>query len=456
MKKTLALTTMTALALVKTAAAENRIQYNMEDAAAAANKDANTFSWTFSGKTSRAAGTADASTPVASAPVSNWNADGTNKITGTMYDQDGYDKDGYDQNGFNAAGINKETGTAYNAAGYDQNGYNARGFNEDGIHKDTETEYDNDGYNVAGFNGNGEYMGDGMYGDEQYVHEYDTWNKGVGWVHHADVSYPWRGVYDDEGYDAFGYNRDGYDRDGNYACDDESFCGTHDCDGDNYAETTIDGVANCWQCYTADTPITLADGRVKRADEITYDDELLVWNFDEGKLDHAKPIWIQVPKISPNHNYMRFSDGSVLKTINQHRIFNIEAGKFTYPMTDETPVGTHTLNAKGEVVELVEKKVIEEEVTYYNLWTERHINCFAGNVLTSCRLNNIYPIKDLKFVKDDRKLVPFSAFDKLDRKWYDGLRLAEQPEAINRGNDVSFNDKSVQDYVLRSILSMKA
>ena len=36
MKKTLALTTMTALALVKTAAAENRIQYSMEDAAAAA------------------------------------------------------------------------------------------------------------------------------------------------------------------------------------------------------------------------------------------------------------------------------------------------------------------------------------------------------------------------------------------------------------------------------------
>jgi hypothetical protein len=104
-------------------------------------------------------------------------------------------------------------------------------------------------------------------------------------------------------------------------------------------------------------------------------------------------------------------------------------------MTDETPIGTHTLNAKGEWVTLVEKKVVEEEVTYYNIITDYHMNCFAGNVLTSCRFNNLYPIQDLKFVKDERELVPYLEYAELPRKWYDGLRLAEQPREVNRGND---------------------
>ena len=203
-------------------------------------------------------------------------------------------------------------------------------------------------------------------------------------------------------------------------------------------------------CYTADTPIMLADGTCKRAADITYDDELLVWNFDEGRFDSAKPLWLQVPLRADSYNYLRFSDGSVLKTINQHRIFNREKGKFTYPMTDDTPIGTTTLNAKGEWVTLEEKAVIHEQVIYYNIITDYHINCFAGGVLTSNRFNNIYPIKDLKFVKDNRTLVPYSEYTDVPRRWYDGLRLAEQPREINHAGDVRF-DSSVSGYIHRCI-----
>ena len=198
-----------------------------------------------------------------------------------------------------------------------------------------------------------------------------------------------------------------------------------------YVGTISGGKCMCkYSCFTADTPIALADGSYKRADEVTYDDELLVWNFDEGHMDTAYPLWLKIAEVAPEYNYLRFSDGSVLKTIIQHRIFNREAGKFTYPMTDETPIGTTTLNAKGEWVTLVEKKVVQEEVIFYNIITEHHINCFAGNVLTSCRYNNIYPIQDMKFVKDDRELVPYSEYAVLGKRWYDGLRLAEQPRDI--------------------------
>ena len=207
-------------------------------------------------------------------------------------------------------------------------------------------------------------------------------------------------------------------------------------------------------CFTDDTLITLANGTMKRADAVTYDDELLVWNFDEGHFDTAKPLWIKQPTLADKYILLKFSDGSILKFVNNHRIFNREAGRFTYPMTDDTPTGTTTLNARGEWVTLVEQRVVTEQVTYYNIITDRHLNCFAGNILTSCRLNNIYPIRDLKFVKDNRVLTPYTAFAELPKKWYDGLRLAEQPKEINRGNDVHHTD-TLTEYVQRLIVSAK-
>ncbi|MBQ7413611.1 MAG: hypothetical protein IJV07_05015, partial [Alphaproteobacteria bacterium] len=222
-------------------------------------------------------------------------------------------------------------------------------------------------------------------------------------------------------------------------------------DDDIYMYRTSTPHITACVCFTGDTLIQLANGTMKRADAVTYDDELLVWNFDEGHFDTAKPLWIKIPEMTTSYNYLKFSDGSILKTINHHRIFNREAGKFTYPMTDDTPIGTTTLNARGEWVTLVEQRVVEEEVTYYNIITEHHINCFAGNILTSCRLNNIYPIRDLKFVKDNRVLTPYTAFAELPKKWYDGLRLAEQPEEINRGKNDSIRGKNLIEYVQRLI-----
>jgi hypothetical protein len=75
---------------------------------------------------------------------------------------------------------------------------------------------------------------------------------------------------------------------------------------------------------------------------------------------------------------------------------------------------------------LVSTEVVHEQVTYYNIWTEYHLNCYAEGVLTSNRFNNTYPVQDMRFVKDDRKLRPLSEFAGIDDKWITGLRLREQ------------------------------
>ena len=217
---------------------------------------------------------------------------------------------------------------------------------------------------------------------------------------------------------------------------------------------TGNGTISCspYSCYIEGTLITLSDGSYKNVEDITYNDELLVWNFDEGKFDSAKPLWLQKQKQALKYNHLVFSDGSELNTVNQHRIFNIEAGKFTYPMTDETPIGTHTLNDKGEVVSLIYKDEIEKEVNYYNIITNYHMNCFAGKILTSCRLNNLYPIKDLKFVKEERPIIEYN----VPQAYYDGLRLAEQPAwEITSNNAYDLGDKSYEDYVDRLIYESK-
>lgn len=173
----------------------------------------------------------------------------------------------------------------------------------------------------------------------------------------------------------------------------------------------------------------------KRIEDLTYNDNLVVWNFDEGKFDVAKPLWLMREYKTVCYNLLKFSDGSELKTIEQHRIFNKELGKFTYPMTDETPIGTTTFNVNGEEVKLISKEVITEPVEYYNLISYYHMNVFAEGILTSCRFNNLYEIKDMKFIKDERQLVGRDEYKEIPDEYYYGLRLAEQPKEVNREND---------------------
>jgi len=179
-------------------------------------------------------------------------------------------------------------------------------------------------------------------------------------------------------------------------------------------------------CLARGTRITLADGSVKAIEDVRYTDELLVWDFDRGTLATASPLWIKKREITPRYNVLRFSNGVELRTIDQHRIFNEEKGMFTYPMTDETPPGTHSFSHTDGRIMLVGKTVMDEPIDYYNIITFHHMNLFADGILTSCRYNNLYPIREMRFVKEvvhRTREMPAIGFDRI---YYDGLRLDEQ------------------------------
>lgn len=215
--------------------------------------------------------------------------------------------------------------------------------------------------------------------------------------------------------------------------------------GYSYGESLM---VNVYLCLAKGTNVLLANGINKKIEDIDYNDELLVWDFDECKFNSSYPLWIKKSQLSKQYNLLKFSNGSELKTISQHRIFNKQKGKFTYPMTDDTPIGTITFASNGDYTQLISKSIVVEYIEYYNIITNRHMNLFANGILTSCRYNNIYPIDEMKFIKDDRILRNRNEFSNIDDKYFIGLRLSEQIDDIDSINNYIENLEYLNNNIL--------
>jgi hypothetical protein len=169
-------------------------------------------------------------------------------------------------------------------------------------------------------------------------------------------------------------------------------------------DVTSDGAISIssYYCFVEGTPILLADGTTKPVEDITYDDVLLVWNFYEGKLDHAKPCWIMNERVAPQYKKVTLSNGIVLKLVGSgdkcHRLFNVTKQKMLYA---NECVGDEVYTLDG-VATVLSCEKIDETVKYYNLTTEKYLDCFADRVLTGSRLNNMYNIEGMKYTDDVR------------------------------------------------------
>lgn len=183
-----------------------------------------------------------------------------------------------------------------------------------------------------------------------------------------------------------------------------------------------------YSCFVKDTNIVLANRLGKKIQDITYNDELLVWNFDEGKYDSAKPLWIKKTETTTWYYKLKFSNGLELKVTGTypeaHSLFSVEDGKFIHA---NKLVGKKVYTLDG-IATLESCEEVHENVEFYNIITNYHMNLFANNVLTSTSLNNLYPIKDMKFVKTQRQ--PVFDYTKFSEDWIVGARLNEQPTDV--------------------------
>ena len=156
-------------------------------------------------------------------------------------------------------------------------------------------------------------------------------------------------------------------------------------------------------CFVEGTKILLADNTTKNVEDITYDDKLLVWNFYEGKLDSAKPCWIMEKRVATEYKKLLLSDGTELRLVGQgdncHRLFNVTKQQMLYA---NECVGDEVYKADGSIVTVLSCEKVQETVNYYNLTTNKYLDCFAEGVLTGSRLNNMYHISDMKYDSNER------------------------------------------------------
>lgn len=181
-----------------------------------------------------------------------------------------------------------------------------------------------------------------------------------------------------------------------------------------------------WTCYLKDTLITLSNNHTKKVQDITYQDDLLVWDFDNGCFTSAKPLWIKKSEIATQYYHCVFENGIILDLVgsngNCHAIFNLDDNKFEYA---NNCVGKTVMTQNGPT-KLLSCDIVEDTVEFYNIITDYHMNCYANNILTSTTLNNIYPIKDMKFIKENREIISQNKFHPITQQYYNGLRLGEQ------------------------------
>ncbi len=191
-------------------------------------------------------------------------------------------------------------------------------------------------------------------------------------------------------------------------------------------------------CLVKGTKISLANGETKNIEDITYNDLLLVWNYETGSYTYEYPIWIENSKTAVFYQKTTFSDGTVLKTVGKHGVFSKDINAFvSVNDSDNFKIGTKVAkldeNNKIKYVEVVNIEIVNEEVEYYHVVSTRYYNIFANNILTTdgtVILSNLYEFGDsINWINrdyDKLSLYDYSLFsDIMPFYMFKGLRVEE-------------------------------
>ena len=212
-------------------------------------------------------------------------------------------------------------------------------------------------------------------------------------------------------------------------------------------------------CLTGETEIEVYDKKnkkkkKKKLKDITYDDLILVWNFYKGCFEYVEPLWIMKESSSNSYYHLVFSDGSYLDIIGDHKVFNVENNKFVSAGNqDEFRIGEHTINSKGEIIELVSREEVNRNVVSYNVITKKHLNMYANGILTSCVFSNINDICDMKYVVSDKDKLTKDDLSGIDEEYINNMNLKEV--SVDFKGDKKNTIKYVKDYIKKLIDNKK-
>ena len=135
-------------------------------------------------------------------------------------------------------------------------------------------------------------------------------------------------------------------------------------------------------CLSPDTHIAMADGTVKRLDEVKVGDMVRSIDPETGELSSDR-----VTKVSQGAGKFRdiwtFEDGCTVTTVGRHRFWNADLGEFMY--MEAWNMGESARSEGGKRVKLVDHVHELGEFPHATLFTEKWNNYFAGGLLAGNR-----------------------------------------------------------------------
>ena len=223
-------------------------------------------------------------------------------------------------------------------------------------------------------------------------------------------------------------------------------------------------------CLAEGTKILLANGKYKNIEDIKYDDLLKVYNHVTGEFTDVYPIWIEDEGKEKQYRKLTFSDGSQLKVVNSHSIFDVDKKMYIDAVNDdECKIGTRVYKVKNddfllrndgyklEIVTITNIEDICEEVKYYNVVSTMYYNVIANDILTTdatSSISNIYGFTDNAIYGENYYTI--SNGEKLEYKdvsfipyyLYEGLNLQNAKGLIGNGLDIEFLKTFINDHTL--------
>lgn len=199
-------------------------------------------------------------------------------------------------------------------------------------------------------------------------------------------------------------------------------------------------------CLVEGTKILLANGKYKNIENINYSDLLSVWSYDIGSIDYEYPIWIEKSNSVNSYQLTTFSDGSILKTVGYHGVFNKDLNRFvSVDNKSEFYIGANIIkieNNKLKTVKVTKIEYINEKVNYYHVVSSRYYNIIANDFLTTdgtVILSNLYGFdNNLKWINKNNNKYSYNDFkDIVPFYMFVGMRMEEAYNLIEYGLDLN-------------------
>lgn len=138
-------------------------------------------------------------------------------------------------------------------------------------------------------------------------------------------------------------------------------------------------------CLVEGTKIRLANGKEKLVDDITYDDLLLVFDHEFGGFTYEYPIWMEKVKIRDFYQLTTFSDGTTLKTVGPHTVFNADTNRYADISTIDIGTTIYKVDKNNNLykVKITKIETIHKKIKYYDVVSTRFYNMVADDVLVN-------------------------------------------------------------------------